>query len=30
VVEGDPTADLAALRRVRAVVSGGELVYQAP
>ena len=29
VVEGDPTTDLAALQRVRAVVSGGELVYQA-
>lgn len=29
VVEGDPTSDIEALQRVRAVVSGGELVYQA-
>ena len=29
VVEGDPTQDLEALQRVRAVVSGGTLVYQA-
>lgn len=28
VVEGDPTEDLGALRRVRAVVRGGELVYR--
>lgn len=29
VVEGDPTEDLGALRRVRAVVRAGELVYRA-
>jgi len=29
VVEGDPTEDIEALQRVRAVVSGGEVVYQA-
>ena len=29
VVEGDPTQDLEALQRVRAVVSGGVLVYRA-
>ena len=29
VVDGDPTQDLEALQRVRAVVSGGELVYRA-
>jgi imidazolonepropionase-like amidohydrolase len=29
VVEGDPTEDIEALQRVRAVVSGGTLVYQA-
>ena len=29
VVDGDPTEDLSALERVRLVVSGGEVVYQA-
>lgn len=29
VVEGDPTEDLSALERVRLVVSGGQVVYQA-
>ena len=29
VVEGDPTVDIEALQRVRAVVSGGALLYEA-